>query len=106
MEWLALAVAQISFSDRELREEDAQAIESLLRNYEDIDNLSVHNRRVTFYLWGQQEVEYTMLDHIREELKKRHFPNFVISATEYMETGKKYYYAAKNVMQKSRSSLE
>jgi hypothetical protein len=103
MEWLAFAIAQISFPDRELCAEDAQSIEALLMSYEDVDNITVHNRNITFYLWAQEEIDYGILDRIKEELKKRHFSGFVLSATEYMETGKKYFYASKNVMQESTS---
>jgi hypothetical protein len=103
MQWLAFAIAQISFSEKEPGAEDLQAIESLLERYEDVDNLAVHNGVITFYLWGEEEIDYSVLDRIREELKKKRLSGFVLSATEYMGTGKKYYYASRNVMQESPS---
>jgi len=98
MEGSSLAIVEISFPGQSLEEKDAQKIEALLRQDGAVNNLSIHNDKMVFFIWGKNNVDYQILDQIKNKLPKDKI--FVISADEYKETGKKYYHASKAVPKK------
>lgn len=89
-----IAMAQIIFSNQAFHEDDAQAIEQMLRNDGTVDNLSIDNMKVAFYIEGRIAIDYSVLENIKNELTKRGYTNFLIAADEYARTANKYYYNA------------
>ena len=89
-----LAIVQINVAGQVLQDGDIQAIEAILRNAGNVNNLSIHSSKMTFFLWGQECVNYKTLDQIKEALKNRRSIDFSISAEEYKKTDKSYHSVA------------
>ena len=96
MEWGAFAIVTITLDRKKLAEEEVQMVENQLRVYEQIDHFEVKDKKIIFYLWGRDSVDYSMLDKIKGQLKKMQLGDFVISAIEYVKQGRKYYEVVKN----------
>ena len=94
MDWSIISMVQIDFNTKTLNDEDMQAIEELLRKDNDVDNLNVHPRSLSFYIWGKEKVDYGILDGLRDRLKELGYNDFEISAREYAASGKGYNYSS------------
>ena len=87
-----LAAVEIYFPNLALLEEDIAIIVKYLRSDMEVDNLSIHNDKMTFHLRAKTRIDYGILDRIKEELKKMRHSNFVISAIEFKQSDGGYYY--------------
>src|SRR5437762_1502299 len=94
MEGSALAIVEIDFQSQTLEESDIRAIEVLLRQDQNANNFSIRSGKIKFFVWRKKEVDFKLLDRIKEELRKRGKTDFVISANEFLKTYRKYYYVA------------
>jgi hypothetical protein len=92
VDWSIIAIVQIDFNARILSDADVQAVEGLLRKDNDVDNLNVHPRSLSFYIWGKEKVGYGVLDGLRDRLRELGYDDFEISAREYAASGKGYHY--------------
>ena len=93
MNWHAMAIVQICCTGELLKYDDVQKIETLLRNGKDINNLSVHSDRMTFFMWAKDRVDYGVLNQIKERLTNTG-KEFLIFAQEYLSTDRQYSYSA------------
>jgi hypothetical protein len=94
MDWSILSIVRIDFPTKALTEDTIQTIEELLRKEENIDNLGIHSKMVSFYIWSRRTVDYTILDALKRKLKSLGYVDFEISAEEYAKSGKGYRYPA------------
>ncbi len=95
MVWHSLAMVTVDFPRHKLSDADVQELERVLRQESNIDNLVIHVKQITFFLWGQASVEYAVLDRLRQELERKQCRDFVIDAREYAETGHDYHHVSR-----------
>ena len=69
MDWSIISVVEISFNEKLLSDNELQVIEELFRKDNNVDNLNVHPRQLTFYIWGKDSVDYDILDKVKDKLK-------------------------------------
>ncbi len=92
MDRAALAIVEIHFSSGIPHETETREIEDRLRKANHVDNLAIHNDKIIFYIWGDPNVDYGILDTIKAALKSQGFSKFTIASTEYARTAKAYFY--------------
>lgn len=90
----------VVFHKKKLSEEATQEIVKLLRKDAAVDNLSIHNQGITFYIWGKEEVDFRILDELKKKLKTLEYEWFSITAEEYLKTKKGYSYDSQSGSQK------
>lgn len=93
MDGTTLAIVRISAA-KALRVDDVHEVVRLLRNRAGVDDFSVNYGEIMFHLWGEERVDLTILDRIRDALKAK-YPSLRISAEEYRKTGRSYGAGAK-----------
>ena len=94
MDYPRMAIVHITFSNQKFQDQDASAVESLLRKNGHVYHLIIHDREIIFYLWAEEKINYNVLDQIKNELQNRKYTGFIISADEYARTGQIYHYQA------------
>jgi len=92
MESSVVAIVNIKFRSKRLARTDIPALENLLRGDKRVNNLFVNDSEMSFFIWGGERVEYTILDQLKEQLRGDGYQNFEISANEYQKTERKYFY--------------
>ena len=92
MGWSIISVVEINFNKKLLDDNELRVIEELFRKDNEVDNLNVHPRQLTFYIWGKESVSYGILDKVKDKLKEIGYSDFEISAKEYALSGKGYHY--------------
>ena len=90
MEWPLLAIVEIYFPGGTLPDASAAAVETVLRTDGNVGNLSLHSDKMIFFIWSKDKIDYSILDKVRDTLKKIPSPEFVISANEYRKSEEKY----------------
>ena len=91
MDYGVLAIVEVVFNQSKLGDNDIQVLEELLREQDTIDSLGVQPQRVTFYIWGNQVVDYKILDGFKGKLESLGYHDFIISAKEYKETARREF---------------
>jgi hypothetical protein len=94
MDYPIIAIAHITFGSKKFEDRDAQAIETLLRQDPNVYHVQVDPKKITFYIWGREHVDYQVLDKIKEELMTKNYSDFLLAADEYIKAGQRYYYNA------------
>jgi hypothetical protein len=52
-----LAIVEIFFLNLILSEEDISLIVKYLRSDKEVDNLAIHNNKMTFHIWGKELID-------------------------------------------------
>jgi len=90
--WSVIAIVQIEFFKKELAEKDIEEIVEELRPNANIDNLNIHTEKITFFMWGDKELDYAIMEKIKSKLNSLGYSDFGITADEYVKSGKGYRY--------------
>ena len=85
MDWKAVTMVEVDFK-KDLSVEDLQVVEVYLRTQQNIDSLTVHAKRITFYIWDHNEINVGMLSTLKEKLTAMGYTSVEITAKEYKET--------------------
>ena len=92
MAWRMLSIVEVVFHTKTVRDNDLQVIERILRAAENVDNLLIHPKKLSFYIWSKGKADYKVLDRLKNSLGSLGYPHFEIVAKEYILSGIGYRY--------------
>lgn len=58
--------------ERKIEEDDLQQIENKLRQFKEINSFSPNSTKLSFYIWSEDEINYQVVDELKELLKDKH----------------------------------